>query len=174
MFCPKCAVENQDQTRFCRSCGTDLDVVSQALGLSSEFDSTSESKIELMRRRQQLRIDGIQNIVRGALIFITGILFGIPLAFFGENSDWHKNWILIWLIFCGWLPVWGAFMMGTGFTNLIHSSITQRKLDAQFTTFSHVSPLEQPTQRIKEATEENPVNGNERTTTSMNRRRISE
>jgi hypothetical protein len=47
-------------------------------------------------------------------------------------------------------------------------------LDAQFTTLSHVSPLEQPTQRIKEATEENPVNGNERTTTSMNLHRISE
>jgi hypothetical protein len=134
MFCPKCAAENQDQTRFCRSCGTDVDVVSRALGLSGELDPIGESQSELTQRMRQLEIDGTQCVVRGALIFLTGILFGIPLALFGKGADWHTNWILIWLIFCGWIPVWGAFMIGTGLSNLINSRITRREIDRLFAT----------------------------------------
>ena len=31
MFCPKCGTQNPETGRFCRSCGTDLGNVSQAL-----------------------------------------------------------------------------------------------------------------------------------------------
>jgi zinc ribbon protein len=31
MYCPKCATQNNDDTKFCRSCGTNLSLVPQAL-----------------------------------------------------------------------------------------------------------------------------------------------
>jgi hypothetical protein len=32
MFCPKCGVQNGEEVNFCRGCGEDLSLVSQALG----------------------------------------------------------------------------------------------------------------------------------------------
>jgi zinc-ribbon domain len=31
MYCPKCATQNTDETKFCRSCGSNLSLVTQAL-----------------------------------------------------------------------------------------------------------------------------------------------
>jgi len=86
MFCPKCAVENQNDTRFCRGCGTDLDGVALALNssaaLTTAFNPAAENRIELAQQRQQLQVDGIRRVAQGALIFIAGTLLGIPLYFF--------------------------------------------------------------------------------------------
>jgi hypothetical protein len=82
MFCPKCAVENHDQTRFCRGCGADLEVVALALNaqltLPAELGRNDESKTELTQQRIKLQVDGIQHVLRGGLIFATGIFLGIP------------------------------------------------------------------------------------------------
>ncbi len=31
MFCPKCGIKNPENGKYCRSCGTDLNIVSKAL-----------------------------------------------------------------------------------------------------------------------------------------------
>ena len=174
MFCPNCAADNQTQTRFCRSCGTDLEVVARALnnrpGSSAEFDPGEENKVELTQLKLQLQTDGIQRIIRGALIFLMGILFGIPLALFGKDSDWHTNWILVWLVLCGWLPVWGAIIFGTGLSNLFNSSITQRRIDRLLATRDAIS-LEESGRTLRmnagPLTDQPTEGGNERTTASM-------
>ena len=175
MFCPKCAVQNNDETRFCRSCGTDLEIVAAALNtrsvLPAEFSSGGESRIELTKQRQQLPVDGIGRVIRGAIVFVTGILLGIPLYFFSEGADWHSNWILIWLIFCGWIPFCGAIMLGGGLSSLIHSRMTQREIDRTFGPVLSSSTKESgQTRRIDSFTEErhNPPGVTERTTASMN------
>jgi zinc-ribbon domain len=176
MFCPKCGAENQDQTRFCRGCGTDLEAVALALNAQLirpvEMRPTEESKMEMAQQRQQLQVDGIHRVVRGALIFATGCLLAVPLALFGKNTDWHSNWILIWLFMCGWLPVWGAITAGTGLSNLIHSRMMQRSINslgfARTTVSTHGSGQ---TQRIGEAEYADevpaPVSASERTTASL-------
>ena len=156
MFCPKCAGENQDHTTYCRSCGTNLEVVAVALSSqltpSLELGEKDESKRELTQERLKLRVDGIRHIVQGALLFATGALLGVPLALFSHNSDWHSNWILIWLFCCSWLPVWGAITIGTGVTNLIHSRMMMRDIDSGSGPWLTMVSVPRPseTQRIAE------------------------
>jgi hypothetical protein len=171
MFCPKCAVENQNESRFCRGCGTDLEVVAQALstGTLSTESITGETRTELSEQRVQLQVDGIRRVLQGALIFVAGILLGIPLYLFSEGADWHSNWILIWLIFCGWIPVWGAFMVGTGLSNLIQSRMTKQRLDWLFPAMAPPSQKSEPTRRIDEfAQVRSDSVDTDRTTASMN------
>ena len=153
MFCPKCATENHEQTRFCRGCGMDLETVSRALNTEvtpTELGANKESsRTPLHEQRLKLQIDGIRQVFQGGLIFATGILLGIPLALFGKNTDWYSNWILVWLVLCGWLPVWGAYIMGTGLSNLINSRMMQRQTDRLGDASNRVSmPWSGQTQRI--------------------------
>src|SRR5215213_5373399 len=53
MFCPKCATQNGDDARFCRSCGTDIGLVPQALsGALAERLAASEDDTRHGRRRR--------------------------------------------------------------------------------------------------------------------------
>lgn len=171
MFCPKCAVENQNETRYCRGCGTDLEVVAQALStgtLSTEF--VGETSAELAQKREQLQVDGIRRVLQGALILVVGILLGIPLYLFSAGTDWHSNWILIWLIFCGWIPVWGAFMVGTGLSNLIQARMTKQKLEWLLPVSVPPHQQSEQTRRVDEfvPVRSDPVDSTDRTTASMN------
>ena len=55
MFCPKCATPNGDDAKFCRSCGTDISLVPQAISghlaerLAADADDTRHGQ----RRRQR-------------------------------------------------------------------------------------------------------------------------
>jgi hypothetical protein len=138
MFCPNCAAQNQDRTKFCRSCGADLRAVALALKGQQpppmDASNIGDKDPEMTRQWLKLQGDGIHRVVQGAILFVMGLLLGIPLALFSKDSDWHSNWILIWLIFCGWLPVLGAITMGTGFSNLIQSRIMLRRVGRPATT----------------------------------------
>jgi hypothetical protein len=155
MFCPKCAAQNQDQTKFCRSCGTDLRAVALALDVqltpSKEVSNIEEKKPEMTQQWLKLQGDGIHRVVQGAILFVMGVLLGIPLALFSKGSDWHSNWILVWLFLCGWLPVLGAITMGTGFSNLIHSRMMLRRIDRLATTMTALAePPADETQKLPE------------------------
>jgi hypothetical protein len=90
---------------------------------------TSQTESVPEQSPQKLKIHGIQKVIQGALLFFTGALLGVPLALFSTDSDWHSNWILIWLIFCGWIPVMGAVMLGGGISSLIHSRMRRNEID---------------------------------------------
>jgi hypothetical protein len=87
MFCPKCGIENPDTGKFCRSCGTDLGNVSDAL--------TGKLVIEkgcgTTRRGKPLTLEGV------ATKFFMGVAFvviSIALAVTGRGGGWWF-WMLI-------------------------------------------------------------------------------
>jgi len=139
MFCPLCAAQNQDQTKFCRNCGADLKAVALAINSQApvhpEISHTRDKRVELTEQWIKLHTDGIKSAIQGGLLMVTGVLFGTALAWFGKG-DIQENWVLIWIIFCGWLPVWGAISLGDGLSKQYQSHLIRRSMDTLTTTLS--------------------------------------
>ena len=83
MYCPKCGTQNNDDVKFCRGCGENLKVISQAMSrrlpviLASKMDAYFERKNERFRR------DSILSAIIGSL----WLLFGIKILITGGGSS---------------------------------------------------------------------------------------
>ena len=86
MFCPKCGTQNPETGKFCRSCGTDLGNVSQALS-----DRPVIAAPLLDRKGRPVSYE------RAIVKFFTGLAFiavACALAFAGNARTWWF-WLLI-------------------------------------------------------------------------------
>jgi zinc-ribbon domain len=83
MYCPKCATSLSDEQKFCRSCGFDLQVISQALAKESEPDDSDDlgpADGELSRgRKKRMEFLGIAGLFSGLMI---GCLIPIGMGLF--------------------------------------------------------------------------------------------
>jgi hypothetical protein len=80
MFCPKCATQNQDDAKFCRSCGTDISLVPQAVtgALAERLAAAEETRYG---HRRRMRGDkGPPSIERAVKNLFMGVAF-ICVAF---------------------------------------------------------------------------------------------
>ena len=97
MYCPACGIENSgDDLRFCRSCGTDLRVVSQALSKSVPVKLASTLDAYLENRFQRNFMNGVLNLIA----FIALLVIGTGHLISG------------WTLF-------GSFLVGLGILSLI-------------------------------------------------------
>ncbi len=112
MFCPKCATPNLDGAKFCRSCGTNVSLVPQALSgqlvepQREEIDLTSREGRRCARRgRRGLSLDqAFKNVFMG----VAFMLVAIALAFSRMGGGW-------WF----WMLIPAFSMMGTGVAQYI-------------------------------------------------------
>src|SRR5438552_9653293 len=71
MYCPTCAAQNETEVKFCRACGQDLSLVSQALnkrgavGLVDRISKGREHLTELLRAPR---------VIRGTLLTTSGLI----------------------------------------------------------------------------------------------------
>ena len=71
MYCPTCAAQNETEVKFCRACGQDLSLVSQALnkrgavGLVDRISKGLEHLTELLRAPR---------VIRGTLLTTSGLI----------------------------------------------------------------------------------------------------
>ena len=95
MYCPKCATQNIDGARYCRSCGANLSLVPQALSghLSEDRALNVKRAVEgAMKRRRQ------PDLARGIRMAFLGLAFlTIVAALFltRGSSGFGAIWLLI-------------------------------------------------------------------------------
>ena len=96
MFCPKCATQNNDGAKFCRLCGSDISLVSQAMTgqipnpIANEGDDDRETRRRSRRAKTPNLERGIKNFFMGL-----GFLFvAIALSFSAMGRFWWF-WMLI-------------------------------------------------------------------------------
>lgn len=99
MFCPKCAAQNVDDARFCRLCGTDISLVTQAIAghLPARLDDEDPRRYRRRRRPRRMEREpaSIERAFKGlfkglAFIFIA---FAVKTWVPGSGHWWF--WMLL-------------------------------------------------------------------------------
>jgi len=100
MFCPKCGIQNPESGKFCRSCGTDLENVSDVLSgkLQITKDCTS-------RRGRPITLESSLTKIFMGIAFL-GV--AIALAVTGSGGGW-------WF----WMMIPGFMFIGTGIAHYV-------------------------------------------------------
>ena len=122
MFCPKCGTQNPETGRFCRSCGTDLGNVSDALTGIPVDDRRSRRdfarKAAKFRAPSDVLASGIREIVVGLGFLIAAFVLLITNAANGHTWWWA-------LLF----PGFGA--LGRGISNVVSYQMNKRSQNTQ-------------------------------------------
>lgn len=111
MYCPQCATENLDNASFCRGCGANISLVSQALTGSvpaapvpSEWDEYFSHKRR--RGKEQPNVEkGIKNIFMGVAFLLAA------LGAFKYAPNGHNWWF--------WLLIPAFAMLGGGVAEMV-------------------------------------------------------
>ena len=141
MYCPRCATQNLDGAKFCRACGANLETV--ALALAQQLDPTQSDKDAAKKpkagkNKLEKRSEGLTKIVRASGLIGASALIGAMLALFSNQPDW----ILIWMIFAGWMACWGIMWLVSGIAALIESGFTPlQESHTAGETISRTTPL---------------------------------
>jgi zinc ribbon protein len=118
MFCPKCGVRNLEDAKFCRSCGADIRLVSQAMsaqlpeGATRPLEVEAEGKgVEKKGKRKSKEPPplekGVENVFKGIAFLI---IFMLGLFYFSGA-------FMLWI----WLIIPGLAGIGEGIGQIIRS-----------------------------------------------------
>jgi len=100
MYCPKCGIPNNDETKFCRGCGENLKLISQAMSRRLPAFLASKIDAHIERRNRELRRDSISYASIGCLFIFLGLHDVI-----GTGAFWASEWSNV---------VFGSFMLLLG------------------------------------------------------------
>ena len=123
MYCPQCATQNPDDVKFCRSCGKELEAVALALsGKSAKPAEGGANQVEPKTAQDwvEKHIEGVSGITRGSILLAVSLLIGAAMALFMPAS-FEAPWILIWMVFFGWMAVWGGIEMAYGISGVLEA-----------------------------------------------------
>lgn len=128
MYCPGCAAQNAENTKFCRACGTNLEAVSLALAGQhnpAELKKEKAKKEKTSKSWAQKQSEGARDAVHGSILLTTAVLIGVAFALFTKIPDW----IVIWTIFFGWLAGWGVVSLASGVGRMLEAKTMLRHLE---------------------------------------------
>jgi hypothetical protein len=112
MYCPTCATQNGDGTKFCRACGTNLSLVPQAI--TGRLPEAPRGR----RHRRELERGGPPSLASGISSVFMGLGF-LAVAFaLGLSGSGHGWWF--------WMLIPAFAMLGGGVAKLVSSLQHQR------------------------------------------------
>ncbi|PYS67541.1 MAG: hypothetical protein DMF73_19095 [Acidobacteria bacterium] len=94
MYCPQCGLQNNDDTKFCRSCGENLKVVSQAMTRRLPAFLVRKMDAYIERRNAGLRRESIGLTVLGCLSIFLGFYDVI-----GSGASWGSEWFNVAFVY---------------------------------------------------------------------------
>lgn len=96
MYCPSCAVANNDDTKFCRGCGANLSLVPQALTgqLPAAGSTRSHRRSRHGKGFDHRKGPDIGDGIQKAFLGIAFLLIALILGFVGGGRGWWF-WLLI-------------------------------------------------------------------------------
>ena len=121
MFCPKCATQNLDGASFCRGCGANISLVSQALTGQMITQPPAEQEVDegggfcapRRRRGKELTLDqSFKNVFVG----VAFLIISIALSRSGVGQGW-------WF----WMLIPAFSLMGTGLAQYIRVREHQKR-----------------------------------------------
>ncbi|HEY5884121.1 MAG TPA: zinc ribbon domain-containing protein [Pyrinomonadaceae bacterium] len=122
MYCPRCAAQNLDDAKFCRGCGSNLETV--ALALSGQYQPAADSG-EFPKDWLAVRHEGVQKLIRAIGLLGASLLIGTALGLFSNTNDW----IIVWLIFVGWMAAWGVISLVSGIGSFAEAKFLKKRLE---------------------------------------------
>lgn len=122
MFCPKCATQNIDGASFCRGCGANISLVSQALTGQVTTQPPAEQEVDEgggfcgIRGRRGGRELSLDSAFKKAFMGIAFLIIAVVLSRSGAGQGW---WF--WML----LPAFS--LMGTGLAQFIRVRENQKQ-----------------------------------------------
>lgn len=125
MFCPKCATQNTEGASFCRSCGANISLVSQAL--TGKLPEASPVAFGETRRefRRRLRRSGTPTMAEGIRQVSMGIgflLVAMAIGLFGREMGGQVWWF--------WMLIPAFALLGKGVSQIVQVKQQDKSLPA--------------------------------------------
>lgn len=121
MYCPSCGSNNQEDVKFCTRCGTNLNVVSEALsGKQTTPPEVDERMVKLLKTYYSSR--------RAALIGGLTLPLGLALLMAMFINGFPEHLVVVGLIGLG-LSIYGASVGIWGIGHWVDSSSEMKALD---------------------------------------------
>jgi zinc-ribbon domain len=96
MYCPKCATQNAEDTKFCRACGTNLSLVPQALtGRLPAAPSDRRRGRHRNREREREEAPSVANGITKAFTGVGFLIVSFAVFFFAPAGRIWWFWMLI-------------------------------------------------------------------------------
>lgn len=117
MFCPKCAAQNLEGASYCRVCGANISLVSQALsGQLSQASEEGLSRREERSRKRHGKEPSLEGAFRSAFMGIAFLFVAMALLFSKMGMGW-------WF----WMLIPAFSLMGTGVAQFIRFREEQKR-----------------------------------------------
>jgi len=126
MYCPKCATQNAEDTKFCRSCGSNLSLVPQAL--TGRLPEAPSGRRRHRHRDRDFEHGGPAALANG----ITKVFMGIGFLLVSFGSFFFAPAGRIWWF---WMLIPAFAMLGKGVAQIVSAkygpSLTQGRAKQQ-------------------------------------------